>query len=91
MTVRELMTTPVISCTIGDTLGHAARLMWDHDCGAVPVLGAEGKLFGIVTDRDICMAAWTQGKELHAIPVTSAMSKQVYWCRDGEAVEAARS
>jgi CBS domain-containing protein len=76
--VAEIMTTDVQTCGVGDTLERAARLMWDHDCGAIPVLDERGHTIAIVTDRDICMAAYTQGKPLWAIPVTVAASHRVH-------------
>ncbi len=80
MKVADLMTRDVRSCTIHDSLNDAARIMWDHDCGCAPVVDAHGKLVGIVTDRDICMAAYTQGTPLQLIPVERAMSRKVISC-----------
>ncbi len=80
MKVADLMTSDVRSCTIHDSLNAAARIMWDHDCGCAPVVDAHGKLIGIVTDRDICMAAYTQGVPLQAIRVERAMSPKVISC-----------
>ena len=80
MKVADLMTPDVRSCTIHDSLNAAARIMWDHDCGCAPVVDAHGKLVGIVTDRDICMAAYTQGAPLEAIPVDRVMSPKVISC-----------
>jgi CBS-domain-containing membrane protein len=54
--------------------------MWDHDCGCAPIVDANGKLAGIVTDRDICMAAYTQGAPLQEIPIERAMSPKVISC-----------
>jgi signal-transduction protein with cAMP-binding, CBS, and nucleotidyltransferase domain len=54
--------------------------MWDHDCGCATVVDAHGKLIGIITDRDICMAAYTQGTPLEAIPIERAMSPKVISC-----------
>jgi CBS domain-containing protein len=71
------MTSPAVICHLDDTLNAAAKLMWDHDCGAIPVVGDDGKLAGIVTDRDICMAAYTQGRPLGAILINSVMSEHV--------------
>jgi CBS domain-containing protein len=76
--VAEIMTTDVQTCRVSDTLERAARLMWDHDCGAIPVLDERGHTVAIVTDRDICMAAYTQGKPLWQIPVTVAASHRVH-------------
>ena len=90
MRVNELMSAPAVTCGMDDNLSCAAQLMWDHDCGALPVVGGDGRIIGVVTDRDVCMAAWTQGRSLHAIPVATAMSKQVFSCRAGETIDAVR-
>jgi CBS domain-containing protein len=51
--------------------------MWDYDCGVLPVVNDEGKVTGMITDRDICMAALTQGRPLHELLVNLAMAKHV--------------
>jgi CBS domain-containing protein len=63
MRVEQLMTREVKVCTEADTLNRAAQLMWDSDCGCIPMISAhgDGGLIGVVTDRDIAMAAYTQG------------------------------
>jgi CBS domain-containing protein len=55
--------------------------MWERDCGAVPVLDQEGSVVAMLTDRDLCMAAMTQGKALSEIRVSSAMSRSLWACR----------
>ena len=80
MKIADLMTRDVQTCTIHDSLNAAARIMWDHDCGCAPVVDMHGKLVGIVTDRDICMASYTQGVPLSAIPVERVMSPKVISC-----------
>jgi CBS domain-containing protein len=77
MHVKDIMSHPIVTCHVSGTLDHAARLMWEYDCGVVPIVDDTGRLAGVVTDRDICMAAYTQGQPLSAIPVTTAMSRQV--------------
>lgn len=77
MRARELMTYPVITCHVNDTLASAARQMWEHDCGALAVIRDESVLTGMITDRDICMAAYTQGKTLEDLLVNSAMAPHV--------------
>jgi CBS domain-containing protein len=79
--VADLMTPQVHSCRVGDTLERAARLMWEHDCGALPVVDAHGRTVGMVTDRDVCMAAYIQGRPLSRIPVTVAASHRVHFVR----------
>jgi CBS domain-containing protein len=77
--VRSLMTSHVRTCQIDDSLGHAAHLMWNEDCGIVPVL-SEHQVVGVITDRDICMATYTQGKAPGELRVEGAMSKQLLGC-----------
>ena len=81
MHAENLMSHPIVSCHVNDSLNVAAQLMWDHDCGAVAIVNDDGKLVGMVTDRDVCMAAYTQGRSLDAILVNSAMSKRVVFAR----------
>jgi CBS domain-containing protein len=88
--VKRLMQTPV-TCSPDDSLNHAAQLMWDRDCGAVPVVGSDGAVVGIITDRDICMATYTRGQAPGAISVESVMSKAVQTCSPEDSVgDAAR-
>jgi CBS domain-containing protein len=92
MRVEQLMTRTVKSCTPGDCLERAAGIMWDNDCGALPVVaddGQDGRVVGMLTDRDVCMAAYTQGRALRDITVASAMSQQLCSCRVTDAVSVA--
>lgn len=81
MKVEQLMKQQVRTCHAQDTLSTAAQIMWDHDCGCVPVVNGDGRVIGIITDRDICMAAYTQGGALRALQVQDAMSKTVSVCK----------
>jgi CBS domain-containing protein len=91
MNVSELMTKAVQSCDTHDNLQRAAQIMWENDCGIVPVLDSEGRVVGMVTDRDVCMAAYTQGLTLAQIPVTSAMADQVHGVHEADGIEAAQA
>lgn len=77
MQVQDLMAHPAITCHVNDALDAAAQKMWDHDCGVLPVVNDEGKVTGMITDRDICMAALMQGRPLHELLVNLAMAKHV--------------
>lgn len=87
MKVKDLMNHPAVTCPATSTLDHAARLMWEFDCGVIPVTDADGRLTGIVTDRDICMSAYTQGRPLRDIPVTTAMARKVVAAHGDDAIE----
>lgn len=89
MRIREVMTHPAVTCPLNVNLDAAARLMWEYDCGIIPVVDDNGQLAGVVTDRDICMAGYTQGRPLASIPVTSAMASRVFSVRAEDALETA--
>jgi CBS domain-containing protein len=80
MKVSELMTTDVATCPVADSLNRAARIMWERRCGSVPVVDEGGRVVGMVTDRDLSMAAYTQGRRLDDITVSLVMSHPVWTC-----------
>lgn len=80
MNIKRLMKQSVQTCQPQDSLNTAAKLMWENNCGTVAVV-ADEKVVGMLTDRDICMAAYIQGRSLHDMQVSSAMSKKVFACR----------
>lgn len=77
MKVREIMSSPAITCAEIEPLGFAARLMWENDIGFLPVLAADGALAGVITDRDGFVSAYFTGQPLWSIPVKNAMSSRV--------------
>ena len=87
--VKDGMTRSVAVCNQDDTLNRAAQLMWEGDCGCIPVLDAGGDVRGIITDRDVCMAAYTQGLPLQQIPVVRAMLTVVHTCGPEDSIESA--
>lgn len=76
---RSLMTEHVRSCSPDDSLTEAAQLMWNSDCGAIPVV-ADGRVVAVITDRDVCMAVFTQGRAPSELQVRGAMSKRLVTC-----------
>jgi CBS domain-containing protein len=96
MKVQQLMTKAVSCCLPEETANQAAQIMWERDCGFVPVVEdrASQRVVGVVTDRDICMAAYTKGRSLDQIPLRELMSTEVRSCRAsddvGEAEQAMR-
>lgn len=82
MKVQDLMTRDVATCTAETSLSEAARLMWEHDCGFVPVTDSGGhRLRGVLTDRDICMAAYTQNLQLAQLDAGAIMSRDPKTCQ----------
>lgn len=91
MKVEQLMQRTVQTCRPDDTINRAVQLMWEHDCGCIPVVDDAARPVGMITDRDACMAAYTQGRPLAALPVHLAMAKQVRSCRPGDTLVEAES
>jgi len=77
---QDVMQSPAVCCHEHATLHEAARLMWDRDLGALPVVNDARQPIGMITDRDTCMAAYTQGVALFDGTVASAMSKTLVVC-----------
>jgi CBS-domain-containing membrane protein len=89
MHIKDIMSHPAVTCPAASTLDHAARLMWEFDCGIIPVVDDEGRLTGVITDRDICMAAYTQGRPIATIPVTTAMASHAVAVHGDDVIEQA--
>jgi CBS domain-containing protein len=87
--VDQMMNRAVIACHPQDSLNHAAQLMWDAMCGGVVVVDASNRPIGFLTDRDICMAAYTRGKLLGELNVESAMAGRVICCHIDDDLNAA--
>jgi CBS domain-containing protein len=90
-TVKEIMSTDVCVVRHWETLNRAARLMWERDLGCVPVVDEGTQLVGIVTDRDVCMGAYTQGRKLDEIPVGTVCTRTVYQVGPDTTLDAAEA
>jgi len=80
MKVREVMTTEVVSCQKGTDVGTAGRMMLQGRFGTIPVLNEHGRVAGVITDRDIALAAATRQRNAAHIGVHEAMSPKVRSC-----------
>jgi CBS domain-containing protein len=89
MKVKELMVQRVATVGPQDGLDRAARLMHERDCGSLPVVDAEGRPLAMVTDRDICLAAWKRDAPLSRLRVREAMSRTIHTCRPEDTLEEA--
>ena len=75
MQVRELMNPSVVSITPEESAALAARLLSRHNLGALPVCGVDGRLRGIVTDRDIVLRCVAAEEDPARTPVRAIMSR----------------
>lgn len=79
MKVTELMTATPCCCSANDTVEEVARIMRDNDCGSVPVTDDAGRLAGIVTDRDLTVRGFAEGKSGNT-RVGDIMTPSPYTC-----------
>ena len=87
MTIQELMTAKPELGHAYESLEACAKKMCDADVGVIPILDEWDRLSGVITDRDICMAAYAQGRPLREIIVGEVMAKHPITCRPGDAAE----
>jgi CBS domain-containing protein len=89
MKVQDIMTSDVQCCGPDTNLAAAAKMMWDSDCGALPVLNVEGRVMSVITDRDICMATATKNKPAADITVWETVSGKAQTCQLSDDVHTA--
>jgi CBS domain-containing protein len=84
--VHELMTRRVTSAHPATSIERAVRLMDECDCGALPVVGDNGVLVGMVTDRDIALRIIGRGRDARGAIVADCMTERVFACYAEESV-----
>lgn len=89
----EVMTREPVCCQPGDPVLRAAEVMKREDVGSVPVVesGTDGRLVGIVTDRDIVVKVLADGRSVEGAKVRDAMTLDPVSCREDEDVTRAVS
>lgn len=80
MKVQDLMTQVVATCHPWTNLSEVAMMMWNHDCGLIPVLSDQGTVTSVITDRDICMAVATKHRRAEEITVGEVTNGSLYLC-----------
>jgi CBS domain-containing protein len=88
MKVKELMTSEPKTCTPDTTVAEAAHLMWEADCGILPVVD-DGELVGVVTDRDMYIALATQNARAAELRVGAVATEKVVTCVPEDDIETA--
>jgi CBS domain-containing protein len=89
MKVQDIMTHFAVCCTPDTNVGAAVELMWKHNCGMLPVVGAHGRVEGVVTDRDLCIAMGTRNRLPGGLPVGEVATKTAYTCRPDDEIHEA--
>src|SRR5258705_12217716 len=88
MLLREMMTAGIEEIPADATLMQAAEKMKLLDIGAIPVR-ENGRLVGMIPDRDIAVRAVAEGRDPKEVPVSEAMSRDICFCYEDETVESA--
>jgi CBS domain-containing protein len=77
MKVQDVMKHSAVCCRFVANVGAAVELLWVNNCGMLPVVGNSGKLEGVVTDRDICIAMGTRNRLAGDLTVAEIAIKNV--------------
>lgn len=87
--VRDLMTPGVATTQESASVVEAARLMREHDIGALPVMD-NGHLVGVVTDRDLAMRVIADGRDPGTTHVGDVASHELVAVSPDESLDDAR-
>lgn len=89
MNVLDVMSREPRAVRTVDRLDEAARILWEQDCGFVPVVDGDHTLVGVLTDRDLCMASYTQAKAVANVPVLAVMARELTTCQPEDSLAVA--
>lgn len=89
MQIHDIMTRDVRTCALATSLTEVARLMRAGCCGAIPVVDDDGRIAGVVTDRDISMAIVSSARKPINIAACEIMSRHVHACAPDDGVRTA--
>jgi CBS domain-containing protein len=90
MLIRDIMTRDVSACGLDTTLESAAAMMWQNNCGSIPVVDQGGVPIGIVTDRDVAMSAALNHKPLWELTAREVLDgRATFTCRGNDNVHSA--
>jgi CBS domain-containing protein len=77
LNAREIMTRNVKSAQLDSSLREVARIMKDEDCGVVPVVDKQGRLRGLITDRDLVIRTLAEGRPPDTLHARDIMTDDV--------------
>ncbi len=80
------MTNDVGFCLLTDDLTKAAGVMRQRDCGIVPILDAEKRVVGVITDRDVCIAVASRDCKPSEIKVEELCRENIIVCEPNEKI-----
>jgi CBS domain-containing protein len=80
MKVRDLMTKSAASCRPETNLAAAGALMWETDCGVLPIVDEHRRVVGMITDRDVCIALTTSDRRASTLRVGDVAVSHAVGC-----------
>jgi CBS domain-containing protein len=86
MRVKDVMTRTPAYCGLETNLGAAVEILWNRNCGMLPVVNGQGKVVGVITDRDVCVALGTRNRLPGEITVGEILSGKLVSCSSDEDV-----
>jgi CBS domain-containing protein len=89
MKVKDVMVRTPVSCNCETNLAAAVELLWNRNCGFLPVVESDGKVKGVVTDRDLCIALGTRNRLASEIVVGEVMTDKLFSCSPDEDIHSA--
>lgn len=89
MKVKDIMTPSAVSCSPETNVGAAVEYMWNRNCGMLPVVDANQKLVGVVTDRDICIALGTRNRLPGDLTVGEIATTEAFTCKPNDDIHEA--
>jgi CBS domain-containing protein len=81
MKVADIMTKSPVYCSPETNLAAAVEILWNRNCGILPVVDSNQKLVGVATDRDICVALGTRNRLPSEITIKDVTSRKVVACK----------
>lgn len=77
MQVQDIMTPDPTCCSPETPLPAVARMMAEHDCGEIPIVDAQRKPIGVITDRDIAIRSVAKDRNPLQLTARDCMSSPV--------------
>ncbi len=81
MKVADVMTKSPVYCSPETNLAAAVEILWNRDCGILPVVDSNQKLVGVATDRDMCVALGTRNRLPSEITIKDVASGKIVACK----------
>jgi CBS domain-containing protein len=89
MKVASVMTKKPAYCSPETNLAAAVEILWNRNCGILPIVDSQEALVGVITDRDICVALGTRNRLPSELTVQEAMSDKIVVCKPDDDIRKA--